>query len=1077
MIKQAKKIRLPADLYSRNTLFGLLTEHILATRTSEEHNRSLEILDVGGYQGKLSWFLPQHTKLTILDLKPAPEQANTNYVQGDAKTLPFPDGHFDLVISSDTLEHIDAADRAQVVAEMFRVSRRHVILAAPFDSIYNRKAEEFINTQFKQYTGHDHPFLIEHIQNGLPDADQIEHILTEKSRSMVKIGEGNIYNWYLQQLTTGAKLNQPIPARSLPQSEDSEGPEHFPTFNEFFNHHLASLGNFRAPTYRTVFFCDKLADLDRRQILNNVEEQNNFHTTTYFEAYKIAFDEIRNLLNLKDQELLKQMGISQKISEVEHHLEQEKHQSKAKENQIKILNSQIGEIQAVILERENELTETRKQIAALNDAIALQSKKMDLADHQIRTQDLLLTRLKHELENSQRDEQELTNLILLKEQSITEKSSEIQQKNQQIAGLQGSLAEYKRELETVLASRSWKLVRIYGRIKTALYLKPKQFLSVSWQVLTRLGLKEFLRRAKRKILKRLNKSASATAARNEVSDYQKFVEETILTSKDFKRIKEEIASFEYKPLISIIVPVYNVDEVWLRKAINSVLDQLYDKWELILADDASPNPRVREVLKEYAELDPRIHVNFRSQNGGIVKASQTALKMAKGAYVGLLDHDDEITKDALYEVVKALQTTRHDLIYSDEDKLEMDGTRSEPHFKPDFNLDLLFCNNYICHFSVFRRKILEEIGGFRDGTDGAQDYDLVLRFTEKKRSIHHIGKILYHWRKIPGSTAATINAKPYVFENAKKALRDTMKKRAIKGEVEDGIWKGSYRVKRAIEGQPMVSIVIPFRDKVEVLKVAIDSIFAKTTYDNYEIILVNNGSEMLETRLYLREVENCPRVRLLHYNAPFNFAAINNFAVEKAKGEYIIMLNNDTEVIAPDWIEAMLEHCQRSEVGCVGAKLLYPNTHIQHAGVIIGVGGAANHTFSRMTSDQNGYMGYINTTRDYSAVTAACMMVKKTVYEEMDGLDEENLAVSFNDVDFCLRLREKNYLVVYTPYALLYHHESYSRGYTVNFNEEYYLRRRHAGIFANGDPYYNRNLTKERLDFSLKVLDNVRDDV
>ncbi len=1076
MIKQAKKIRLPADLYSRNTLFGLLTEQILADHASDEHNRSLEILDVGGYQGKLSWFLPQHTKLTILDQKPAPEQSNTHYVQGDARQLPFPDGHFDLVISSDMLEHVDEADREQVVAEMFRVSRHYVILAAPFDNIYNRKAEEFINAQFKQYSGNNHPFLIEHLENGLPDVDQIEHLLHEKSQSVVKIGEGNIYNWYLQQLTTGAKLNQPVPARSLPQSEDNEGPEHFPTFNEFFNHHLASLGNFRAPTYRTVFFCDKIAQLDRREILNSIEEQNNFHTTTYFEAYKIAFDEIRNLLNLKDQELLKHQGINQKISEIKNSLEAEKYQAKAKESQIKILNSQIGEIQAIILERENELVETRKQINDLNEKILSQTKKMELADHQIRTQDLLLTRLKHELENSQRNEQELTNLILLKEQSITEKTSEIQQKNQQIAALQGSLTEYKRELETVLASRSWKLVRIYGRIKTALYLRPKQFLSVSWHVFTRMGLKEFLRRAKRKILRRFKPQTAGATPAQEVSDYQKYIEETTLTSKDFKRIKAEINTFEYKPLVSIIVPVYNVDEVWLRKAINSVLDQLYDKWELILADDASTNPSVREVLQEYAQLDSRIHINFRSQNGGIVKASQTALKMAKGAYVGLLDNDDELAKDALYEVVKALQTSRYDLVYSDEDKLEMDGTRNEPHFKPDFNQDLLFCNNYICHFSVFRRKILEEIGGFRDGTEGAQDYDLILRFTEKKRNIKHIGKILYHWRKVPGSTAATVHAKPYVFENAKKALRDTIKKRGIKGEVEDGIWKGSYRVKRSIEGQPMVSIVIPFRDKVEVLKVAIDSIFAKTTYDNYEIILVNNGSEMLETRLYLREVVNCPRVRLLHYNAPFNFAAINNFAVEKAKGEYIILLNNDTEVIAPDWIEAMLEHCQRAEVGCVGAKLLYPNTHIQHAGVIIGVGGAANHTFARMTSDQNGYMGYINATRNYSAVTAACMMVKKSVYEEMDGLDEENLAISFNDVDFCLRLHEKNYLVVYTPYALLYHHESYSRGYAVNFNEEYYLRRRHAGIFQNGDPYYNRNLTKERLDFSLKVLDNVRDD-
>lgn len=1054
MIKESKKNRLPADLYSRNTLFGLLVNYILSQNT---HKQTLEILDVGGYASKLAWFLPTEARLTVLDLKAAPENGKTNYVQANAKSIPFPDANFDLVISSDMLEHVAAEDRGQVVREIFRVSGRHVILAAPFSSIITEKAEEYVNEQFKKYTGQNHPFLQEHLENGLPELEEVEAYINASQYSYLKIGEGNIYNWYLQQLTSTARISN---------------------FNEFFNLNLSKLGNFRAPTYRTVLFCDKQESINRRSVFELIEDQNNFHTTTYLEAYKIAFDDFKTQLDQKDvlHEGVNQASLK-RLTELESALAEYQEQLKQKDNQIKLLSSQINEINNVINDKnqdirsfQDKLSESENNLNKLADQASQLEQKTRLLDTQLRSQDLLLGRLKHELEDSQRSEQELTNLVLLKEQSLNEKTNELNQKNQQISNLQASLAEYKHELEVVLASRSWKLVKIYGKFKNAFYSRPKYLLTTSWQVLTKMGLKEFLRRVKRKLIKKIFKTPAPAPA----SDYLRYVEEIKLGHDQIKKIRQEITNFDYKPLISIVVPVYNVDEIWLRKAINSVMDQYYDKWELCLADDASPNPRVREVLKEYSELDPRIRINFRPQNGGIVKASNTALKLARGAYVGLLDHDDELTPDALYQVVKSLQTERYDLIYSDEDKLEMDGTPCDPHFKPDFNLDLLYSINYICHFTVIRRKILEEIGGFREGLDGSQDYDLFLRITEKKRNIHHIRKVLYHWRKIPGSTAATVEAKSYVFEAAKKALRDTLKKRNIKAEVQDGLWKGSYRVKREISGEPLVSIIIPFRDKVEILKVAIDSIFAKTSYENYEILLVNNDSQLLETRQYIREMENCPRVEVLHYNAPFNFSAINNFAALKAKGEYLILLNNDTEVIDPDWIQGMLEHAQRPEVGCVGVKLLYPNNHIQHAGVIVGIGGAANHAFSKIPADQNGYMGNINVIRDYSAVTAACVMVKKSVYEEMDGLDEENLAVAFNDVDFCLRLREKGYLVVYTPYSLLYHHESYSRGYSVNFNEEYYLRTRHQDFFRQVDPYYNPNLTMERLDFSLRVSDQNR---
>ncbi len=1070
MIKQSRKIRLPADLYSRNTLYGLLTEFILKNRAPDENNHSLEILDVGGGDGKLAWFMPQHTRVTILDRKPSPEEGKTNYVQGDAVHLPFADKSFDLVISSDMLEHLPVEDRLTAFREMFRVSRRHVILAAPFNSIYNQKAEEYINTQFRDHTGQDHPFLIEHIQNGLPELEELEQDLAEKAISYVKFGEGNIYNWYLQQLTTGAKLNQPVAiADDTPQS-----------FNEFFNENLDKLGNFRAPTYRTVLFCDQQQTVSRRDLLEIIENQNNFHTTTYFEAYKKAFDEMHWLLKAKDQEIVTREGqnleIFQKISDLEDRLENEWELSKQKESKIKLLGSQISEVQLILHEKEQQnavlseqLSQRQKELELQNGRVEEQTKKLTLQDTQIRSQDLLLGRLKQELEQSQKSESELTGLIVVKEQSIHDKTDEINQKNQQIASLQTSLSEYKKELETVLMSRSWKLVRMYGKIKNTLYTRPKNLLATSLQVLRKMGPKEFLRRVRRKLFQSKQPSAKSPG------DYQKYIEETELSGKGIRQIREEIAAFEYKPLVSVVMPVYNVPEHLLRKALKSVLDQHYSKWELCVVDDASTDPRIREVLSEYAQLDPRIKVHCRSHNGGIVKASNSALKMAKGAYIAFMDNDDELSPDALYEVVRSLQNARYDLIYSDEDKLDPDGVRCEPYFKPDFDQDLFLSNNYLNHLTVLRRKIVEEVGGFRDGTDGSQDYDLFLRFTDKKRSIHHIPKILYHWRKIPGSTAATVDAKPYVFEAARKALRDAIRRRNIRGEIVDGLWTNSYRLKREIIGNPLISIIIPFRDHVEVLKTCLESIFAKTSYLNYEILLVNNSSELLETREYMREIEHCPRVRLLHYNAPYNYSAINNFASLKAEGEYLVLLNNDTEIIEPDWLQAMLEHAQRPEVGAVGAKLLYPNNTIQHAGVVVGVGGAANHAYQKMNSDHHGYFGQLNVVRSYSAVTFACMMLRKAVYEEMDGLDEENLAVSFNDVDFCLRLREKGYLIIYTPYARVYHHESLSRGYNVSFNEEYYLRRRHQGIFRDGDPYYNPNLSRERLDFSLKVLDKVKD--
>ena len=530
-----------------------------------------------------------------------------------------------------------------------------------------------------------------------------------------------------------------------------------------------------------------------------------------------------------------------------------------------------------------------------------------------------------------------------------------------------------------------------------------------------------------------------------------------------EKAAESIERFNYKPTISIVMPVYNVPREYLSKALDSVLNQYYRVWELCVCDDASTVPHVRSVLEDYAARDKRIKVVFSEKNGGIAVASNRALELATGEFVGLLDHDDEIPPDALYEVVKTLQDVTADIIYSDEDKLDTEGLRCEPFFKPAWSPDLLFSCNYISHFGIYRKSIINQIGGFREGLDGSQDYDLVLRVTEKSDKIVHIPKILYHWRKVSGSAAASTEAKPYAYEAGKKALTETLRRRDIEGEVTTEATPGFYRVRRKLVSAGKVTIIIPTRDRLALLQKCIDSIECKTEYENYEIVIVNNASRERATLEYLARTPH----RVIHDAGPFNFSRLNNRAAREVDGDYLLLLNNDIEVISGEWLSAMVEHAQRPEVGAVGAKLLYPDNRVQHAGVILGLGGVANHSHRFVDGYSDlGYFGFANRIRNYSAVTAACLMIRRELFEEMGGLDEENLAVAFNDVDLCLRLRRRGYLVVYTPYALLYHKESASRGHIVNPNEVSYMMTNWRDEILS-DPYYNLSLTLKADDFSI----------
>ena len=547
-------------------------------------------------------------------------------------------------------------------------------------------------------------------------------------------------------------------------------------------------------------------------------------------------------------------------------------------------------------------------------------------------------------------------------------------------------------------------------------------------------------------------------------------EETLETQRKQK--------FDYSPLISIAVPAYQTPVEFLRQMIESLIVQTYSNWELCIINASPDNEEMQKVLAEYSAGDSRVRFCNLKENLGIAENTNRAFAMTKGEFVGLLDHDDLLAPNALYEIVKILQDhPQADALYTDEDKVttELDE-HFQPHLKPDFNLDLLRSNNYICHFFVVRKSIVEKAGGFRKEFDGAQDYDFIFRCTENAGEVLHVPEILYHWRTHKASTADNPASKMYAFEAGKRAIEAHLERTGTKGEVSHTQDLGFYRVKYPVQGKPLVSVIIPNKDEKETLQTCLEMLEKNTGYQNFEIIIVENNSTTDEIFRYYKELSGNRKIHLLRWGKEFNYSAINNFAVAHAKGEYLLFLNNDVKSINSDWLEEMLGVCQRPEVGGVGAKLIYPDNTIQHAGCVIGMGGIAGHMFVDMPADRTGYLHKASLLQDMSAVTAACLLMKKEVFEQAGGFTEE-LAVAFNDVDLCLKVRKNGYLIVYDPYVKLYHMESKTRGAEDSkekvrrFQTEIeYMRCHWIDILKNGDPCYNKNLSLTKWNYSLKPI-------
>ena len=583
------------------------------------------------------------------------------------------------------------------------------------------------------------------------------------------------------------------------------------------------------------------------------------------------------------------------------------------------------------------------------------------------------------------------------------------------------------------------------------------------------GLGSMLRATFRKIRRRLDSSTPRPV------NYKEWIALHLPDKNELAQQRKH--PFDYQPLISIVVPLYKTSEYYLTQLIDSVKAQSYEKWELCLSDGSGEQSPIRELLEKFEKSDPRIKVVHNERQLHISDNTNEAIKVATGEFIAFADHDDTLTPNALYENVLLLnQHPNAEMIYSDEDKVYGDEQYVHPHFKPDFSIDMLCSLNYICHFLVVKRTIIDEVGMLRSEYDGAQDHDFILRCSEATKHIYHIPKILYHWRLSEDSTAENPESKMYAVEAGRKAVQAHYDRLGIPAVVEKGKYFGLYRTCLKRNTDPLVSIIIPNKDHIEDLALCINSIQDKSTYKNIEYVIVENNSVHDATFEYYEQLkEELPNMKVVTYTGAFNYSAINNFGVSHATGDYYLFMNNDVEIISPETIEELLNYAMREDVGVVGSRLYYPDGTIQHAGVVVGFGGIAGHTFVNQKPTENGYFNRIIVAQNYSAVTAACMMVRREVFEQVNGFSEE-LAVAFNDIDFCLKVRKLGKLVVYNPYAELYHYESKSRGAEDTpekiqrfQNEIAVFQKKWPEILAEGDPYYNINLSLDTQDFSMKM--------
>ena len=1140
---------IPFDQYQRYKTFELLVNY-----TRDFYDKpTLTILEVGSNeQFNLLEFLPTDnitfSDLTLPDILPE----NVTFIQADATDLKqFEDSSFDIVLSSDVLEHIPNNKRDNFLKETNRVARLASFHCFPNNTIFVRDAEKRCNEYYKFLYNEEHPWLIEHIKNGLPDKEEICSLLDKNNITYTCFEHGDVLLW--EKLTRNITLFNYYNMKKVPFRDniDKIYKEHIYLHDKSnYNYRIFLVSSFDSrfcqevkiefnhifteypDKYALSILEHELSEAKTYNSDNSLLPQEN-HLTIFFDTGN-GFNELEkktyhyicyNNNALLDFEisipprtrklrfdciegrycLLKMLSFINNNRNLEYRILN----GQQFENTILFLNTdpQIEipikpEITLLRIKAEIEIcysnnldvlmnmldqnfTKIKRDLLNIaelqtnNELLRKENdKKIDIIN-QLSSKNTFLDNKIMELKNKIIELDKLENTVFnLKKENEYNVQKNVQMKKDldyyilhyktammQRSNLEQQLYRVIQDNQSLMTSTSWKITKPIR--DTKLFLKKQKdthrTLEYGWKVIWNLKNNGF---------------------RYTVTKVKNFIRKTPYKVKELsneERIIQENTKFSKNIKFSIIVPLYNTPKMFLLEMIQSCLQQTYSNWELCLADGSDEEHNyIKKEVKKFQKNDARILYKKLEKNLGISENTNAALEMATGEYIALFDHDDLLHPSVLYEYMKVICEKGADFIYCDEDKVSEDGKNYfDPHFKPDFAIDTLRTNNYICHFLVFKKELLQKTGLFRKEFDGSQDHDMILRLVSNTNNIIHIPKILYHWRVNPNSTASDPFAKSYTAENGIKAIKEDLKRHHLNGTVEScSFHPNYYRIRYKIVGNPLVSILIPNKEHKVDLERCISSIIQKTTYTNYEIIVVENSSADPEIFKYYAQLEKYSNIKIITYNPlknEFNYSAINNYGIQFTNGEHIIFLNNDIEIISPDWIEEMLMFSQRNDIGAVGAKLYYPNNTIQHAGVIIGMCGLAGHAHRNFPRNSNGYFGRCNIQQNLSAVTAACLMMKKQVFLEIGGFDEEYLKVAFNDVDLCMKVRKAGYLIVWTPFAEAYHYESISRGLE---DTEEKQKRFQGEIMAfknrwkkeleNGDPYYNSNLTLDREDFSIK---------
>ena len=1011
-------MKVPFDQYQR---YKHTSEIIDVIRESDQ---TFTILEVGANEHKnLEKFLALD-KITYLDIV-VPDQLKNDpaYIEGDATAMPFESNRFDFVIALDVFEHIPEDKRTDFLNELYRVSQKGVILAAPFNTPKVAETEQRANLYFKTLYGYDYPWLEEHKVNGLPDIDKTIDFFERENWSYINFSHGSLDIW--ERMT---KLH------FLGAGRTSLHEYRF-TIDDYYNTFLYPK-DYDKPSYRNFFFINK-DTIKFEELRNHIEKR----TTTLIEANERSqfqlleldfitlsnYQAFGNELNLKNNEIQHKEEIVQRINA---ELEGKKIELQDKNLELATRDSQLEQSKA-------EMIAAELDINRLNDELI--EYKTNLEEKSIFLDNVTL--LNDELR------EKLDNWGVIKEQ-LTNEITELKLMNQNYKDHIVVVEQIAQELR--IKSRLKKLVPRF--IKS----KLKKFISVVTAAkdnpnLVKRAFRELLRKDGLKSVQQ--KIDSKLVSLENTAEY-KVCNLDVLTKEG---MLSDISNWEEKPLISIVMPVYNVEPKWLEIAIKSVEEQVYSFWELCIVDDCSTNAETISYLRKIN--NPKIKVEFMESNSGISEATNRGVAMSSGHYVGLIDNDDQITQDALYEVVKAINNKKPDIIYSDEDKIDIYGERKAPFHKPDWSPDLLRSQMYIGHFLVFKKELFEAVKGFRKEFDGSQDYDLILRLTEITNNIYHIPKILYSWREIATSTALNPHSKPYAHTAGLRALNEHL----VRVYGEGNAWANEdkhlfvYDARYAFQ-KVKVSIIIPTKDKIDLLDPCVDSIIKKTSYPNYEIIIVNNNSIEQETYDWFSKFNDSDLIKVIDANYEFNWSKLNNHGIAESSGEVYIFLNNDTIVISEDWLDRLVEKAQRDDVGTVGSLLLYEDNTIQHAGVVLGLGGWADHIFKGMNPHHYG-SPFISPmlTRNVLASTGACLAISKKTIDKI-GLFDENFIICGSDVELSLRAIQKGLVNIYDPHVRLYHLESKSRSSYIPPIDFELSALHYKPYLEKGDPYYNRNL-------------------